>query len=181
MMRKLSLIVVLFVVAALCAAPVLADDVDIVTDFNGVGQAVAKGFDHIDKTPYKGFANVWVTNNSNTAWGDFHFQIFSFDGSDVSGVDFITAAPFAPVSSQTLGSWAVDNTPATGSKLDLYFYGNPINPGHSATFTIYTDNTLNKGNFGLMMWPTPVPEPGSMLALATGMFGIAGLVLRRRK
>lgn len=181
MMRKLSLIVALFVVVALCAAPVFADDVDIVTDFDGVGQAIAKGFNHVDDDPYKGFANIWVTNNSQVAWGDFHFQIFSFDGSDVSGVDFIVAAPFAPVSSQTLGSWTVDNTPVTGSKLDLYFYGDPINPGQSATFTIYTDNTLNKGNFGLMMWPTPVPEPGSMLALATGMIGMAGIVIRRRK
>lgn len=179
--RSVTLILACLVLCAF-ALPALAHDADIVTSFTGVGQTVAKQFEHEDDDPWKGFVNVWVTNSSQAPWGDFHFQIFSYQpGVSVENVHFIVDAPFQPISSKTLSGWDVDNAPVTGSTLDLYFYGDPVLPGQTATFTVYTDNTTDKVNFGLMMWPTPVPEPSSLIALSGGLMGLAGFALRRRR
>jgi len=52
------------------------------------------------------------------------------------------------------------------STLDLYFYSDPVAPGETATFTVYTDNTaVPNAWFGVCYWPTPVPEPTGLLLL----------------
>jgi hypothetical protein len=177
----LSLLVLLCVVG-----PAFADDVQIGTPaipivFAGTGDGVLQQFQHMDLAPFKGWANIYVYNSSNVAWGDFHFQIFSFDQSDVSQVDFISGGIYNPTSSQALGSWSINNSPATGAMMNLYFYSDPVLPGHLANFQVYTDNTATHANFGLAVWPTPVPEPGSLLALSSGLIGIAGLALKKRR
>jgi hypothetical protein len=48
-------------------------------------------------------------------------------------------------------------------------------PGDTATFTVYTSNPDHLSFFGVMLYPTPVPEPVTMLSLALG-----ALLLRRR-
>jgi hypothetical protein len=139
-------------------------------------------YNHPDESPYKGWAFVFVKNTSQEAWGDFHFKIFSYDGSDVSSVDFKDASMggMDPISTQTGLTWTINNT-VVGAEMSLYFYGDPVLPGQFAQFQVYTDNTAGKVNFGLMIWPSPIPEPSVLLALSGGLIGAAGLAWRRRR
>lgn len=164
-----------FAVMALATSAVLADDVWIDVEFPdfSVQQAV-----HQEAEPFKGYAYVTVTNTGTEPWGDFHFEIYSSDGSDVSNVHFLDASlgGVDPTSTQSPLAWAIDND-VVGATMDLYYYDDPILPGNLATFTIYTDNTTDQVPFfGLMMHPTPVPEPAAALLL-----GLGGLLLIRRR
>ncbi len=84
-----------------------------------------------------------------------------------------------PTSSQSGLTWAIDNDPA-GAKMDLYYLSDPVAPGATAWFKVYTDNSTYKQWFGLMIYPT-IPEPGSLLAFATGLIGFAGIMPRKRR
>lgn len=175
---------VVLTVFVLAAAPaVFADDAYIGSPGSEVEFVdwTGQGFNHPDQTPYKGWAFVYVKNTSQNPWGDFHFKVFSYDGSDVSQVDFKDASMggFNPTSTQSGTTWTINNN-VVGAEMSLYFYGDPVLPGQTAAFQVYTDNTATQVNFGLMIWPSPVPEPSSLAAL-TGMFGIAGLAWRRRR
>lgn len=165
------------------ASPVLADDAYIGSPGNPVefNDWTAQLFNHNDNEPFKGWAYVFVKNTSQTPWGDFHFKIFSYDGSDVSLVDFRDASMggMDPISTQNGLSWTINNT-VVGAEMSLYFYGDPVMPGQFAAFQVWTDNTASQVNFGLMIWPSPVPEPSSLVALAS-MFGLAGLAWRKRR
>lgn len=169
---------------AICVGPALADDAYIgsLTTPVEFGSLTSQGFNHEDGPGWKGWAFVFVKNTSQQAWGDFHFKIFSYDGSDVSAVDFRDASMggFNPISTQTLGSYTIDNN-VVGAEMSLYFYGDPVLPGQVAQFQVWTDNTTTMGNFGLMIYPSPVPEPSSLLALSGSLLGLAGLAWRKRR
>lgn len=158
------------------AATATADDVSVSTDIAGVGEGVAQTFTHPDGGEFKGWFNLTIQNSGSVPWGDFHFEIIGL-GEDVSNVDFIVAPPFAPLSTQAPLTWSVDNV-SVGAKLDLYFYSDPVGPGELATFSVYTDNTVNSASqFGMLVYPTPViPEPATLLLLA----GAIPLIARRR-
>lgn len=173
-MRSLTVIAIL--VSAVCGfwvAPVLADDGSETTSFTGVGPGVTQQVDHVDADPWKGYFTVTATNYSDGNWYDFHFGIKDI-GWDPSNVDIIVASPYEPTSSQSGLTWSVDNSDPEAT-IDLYFYSDPVLQNETATFTIYTDNTVSKKNFGVCFWPT-IPEPGTMSLLA-----LAGLALLRRR
>ena len=170
-------------VVVLLGTPALADDAFIGSAENPVDLGWdSQGFNHADGPEWKGWAYVFVKNTTLDPWGDFHFKIFSYDGSNVSAVDFRDAGMggFDPISTQTLSSYTIDNT-VVGAEMSLYFYNDPVMPGQVAQFQVWTDNTTTQGNFGLMIHPSPVPEPSSMLALSGSLLGLAGLAWRRRK
>jgi hypothetical protein len=54
--------------------------------------------------------------------------------------------------------------------LDLYFYSHPLLANETATFTIYIDNTMDQGFFGLTVYPTPVPIPAAAWLFGSGLF-----------
>jgi hypothetical protein len=170
-------------IALAIAGPAMAHDAYIGAPGSEIEFATwaSQSFNHQDAAPFKGWAYVFVKNTSLNPWGDFHFRVFSYDGSDVSAVDFRDASMggMDPISTQIGTTWSIDNS-GPQAIMSLYFYGDPVQPGEFAAFQVYTDNTTTQGNFGLCIWPSPVPEPSSLLALS-GMFGLAGLVWRKRR
>ncbi len=125
---------------------------------------------HDDAYEWKGWATVTVTNSMLQQWGDFHFQIFDFANYNVI---FPTSATMLMLDGvgQPYQSYSYAHN---GTKiLDFYFYGNPVDPGETVTFKLYTDNTANQyAWFGLSLWPTPVPEPATIAMLGLGAIAL---------
>jgi hypothetical protein len=162
---------------AIGAAPARADDVNLTTSFSCLGSvACEQQFEHEEAEPFKGWANLTLTNTGTEAWGDLHLMIFEVPGfGSVENVDFIVSAPFEPTKdgSSTGLTWVVDNV-TVGATLDLFFYSDPVLPTETVSFSIYTDNTTDQLSFfGLAFYPTPVPEPSTALLLAGGLIGLA--------
>lgn len=184
MKSSIILAAVVMSLVAIVAVPAFADDGYIGSAENPIelNDWGSYSYNHQDGPDWKGWAYVFVKNTSQDPWGDFHFKIFSYDGSDISAVDFRDASMggMDPISTKTLDDWSIDND-VVGAEMSLYFYSNPVKPGEFVQFQVWTDNTTTMGNFGLQIWPSPVPEPSSMLALSGSILGLAGLAWRRRK
>ena len=71
MLKQMKLV---WAVTAACmlAGPAFAHDMSTTQTFNDMDSITV---DHFDLDPWKGYADVTVTNNSGQAWGDFHFKI----------------------------------------------------------------------------------------------------------
>jgi hypothetical protein len=176
-MRKIGFLIALLSVCLISTS--FADDAYITTSIAGVGDIVSQSFSHEDADPFKGTVYVDVLNSGSEAWGDFHFGFYDpLGGQDLSQVYFKDASMGGvdPVSSQPNTTWIIDNI-ASGAIMDLFFYGDPVLPGESIQLEVYTDNTATQlPFFGLQIYPTPVPEPATMVLL-----GLGGLLLRRKK
>ncbi len=149
-----------------------------------ISHAMALGdigtYQHDDEDPFKGWLELHVTNTGTAAWGDFHFEIYEVEGfGSVENVHWLVDAPNAPTSSQGGLSWNVYNE-SVGAVLDLTFYGDPVGPGQTAWFKVYTDNQDHLDFFVTSFHPTPVPVPGALWLLGTGLLGMAGWVRRSR-
>jgi hypothetical protein len=129
---------------------------------------------HDDAADWKGWATLTVTNTMQEQWGDFHFGIFE---PLTYNVTFPTSATMLMFDSNMNPYSGYTYTHDGTKNLDFFFYGNPVDPGETVTFKVYTDNTSNQHAwFGLAVWPTPVPEPVTILMLSLG-----GLLLRKRR
>jgi len=180
-MRSVSAICALVVGAVICMlspqAAVGHDDFW-TASIGGLGPGYAIEFTHNDMEPFKGYIHLTVTNTGSDPWGDFHFQIFDpIGGQDISNVHFLdsTTTPPGPdpTSSQSPLSWIIDNV-TVGATIDLFFYSDPVLPGQTATFSVYTNNPDHLSFFGVAFWPTPIPEPAALALM------MVGLLARRR-
>jgi hypothetical protein len=171
-MNRLKLLVLAAVLAVLCALPVsaLAHDMDYTTSIPDFDEY---SVDHYDQPDYKGWFNLTVTNTGSGTWGKFHFRIFGAPGAE--SVEFVESGDNAPTSSQ-VGTWVIDNSGF--AQADYYFSGDPVLPTESATFSLYTNNPDNLSFFGVSFYPSPVPVPGALWLLGSGLLGIVAM---RRK
>jgi hypothetical protein len=135
---------------------------------------------HEEASPFKGWANVTVTNTGTQPWGDFHFEFYDpIGGQDISNLAFLdgSGGGFDPCSTQSGLTWSIDNG-AVGATMDLFFYSDPVAQFEEVTFSVYTDNTADELPwFGLMIYPTPIPEPATICLLGLGAIGL----LRRKR
>lgn len=136
-------------------------------------------FEHDDQAPWAGWTHIFVKNTGTEDWGDFHLEIFAVNqGDDVSNVHWLDDETHTPYSSQTLDDWDIDNV-AIGATIDLFFYGDPVDPGETADFHVYNVNPDEVDFFGICFYPTPVPLPGAALLYITGC-GLFGWIAGRR-
>ncbi|MDY6905445.1 MAG: PEP-CTERM sorting domain-containing protein [Thermodesulfobacteriota bacterium] len=176
-MKRLRYVLCFVLLAGLMAmgpVTVLAHDyTPVPIDIGGVGTNFTVSMQHDDDAPWAGWINLEVTNTGNDAWGDFHFEVYEVAGfGAVDNVDW-DVTTHTPTSSQGLDTWTVNNT-VVGATLDLYFYGDPVNPGDTATFSVYNVNPDQLGFFGVKFYPTPVPLPGALLLFGSGLIGLLG-------
>jgi hypothetical protein len=132
-------------------------------DIGGTGTGSQVQTTHEDFDPFKGPFTVTVTNTGSAPWGDFHFGIFDpMGGQDISNVDFLDASMGGvdPTSSQAGLTWVINNV-VVGATIDLYFCSDPVMPGETATFVVYTANPDHLSFFGVLFYPTPVPPNGA--------------------
>jgi hypothetical protein len=152
-------------------APAWGHDFSLSTSFDCVGPgACEQTSDHEEADPFKGWANITVTNTGTEEWGDFHFELYQVTA-PIDNVFFDVSSPNEPTSSQSGLSWSVSGG---GHVLDLFFYGDALLPTETATFSVYTDNTTDQVDFfGTSFYPTPIPEPTTFGLLAAGLIGLA--------
>lgn len=153
-------------------APAWGHDMPINTAFDCVGPGVCEqSGEHEDADPFKGWILLTVQNTGTEAWGDFHFELFEVTD-PIDNVFFVVDSPNQPTSTQSGLSWSLSGD---GHTLDLFFYGDPVDPGEIAEFNVYTDNTIDQVSFfGTAYYPTPIPEPGTFWLLGAGLIGMAG-------
>ena len=186
-MKKLLVLIIFAAFITVAAGRAMAHDANYTGVISGVGSgsAVTLTHDETGQDEWAGWVNVTITNNGSEAWGDFHFSIFEVDipgysgNLDVTNVDWVTAGYAPNISGYTLDYFDVDND-AYGATIDLYFYSNPVAVGETATFSVYNVNPDHIGFFGISFYPTPVPVPGAVWLLGSGLLGIAGLRKRFR-
>jgi hypothetical protein len=174
-MRGLSIFTLsIFILLFVTISPVFAHDEFLSVTFTDFTPYTTENY---DKDPYKGNLTLTVTNNTGIAWGNFHFYIFDF-GSYQSQAIFVdgncgwgTPDCNPKKSPGSIDSWTIYNN---GKNLDLFFFSNPVSPGETVTFKVYTDNTGNQQPFGIGFYPSVVPEPVSSLLFIIGS-GVLGL------
>ena len=170
--------ILLSMVMMIVPGQVFAHDVTIETELNGIGSDNGYYEAHMDQDPWKGAINLTVTNTSNTAWGDFHFMIFQWLNEESADAVFFSVsdpggqADWTPYSSQGIDTWSITDA---GHLLNLEFYSNPVDIGQSTEFTVYTDNTAAHVNFGVGFYASPVPVPGALILLGSGLLGMFGI------
>ena len=174
--RLLALSVGLLFLAG--AAPAWAHSFDVSAGFSCLGSACSESTEHEDADPFKGWANLSVTNTGTEDWGDFHFELFQVTGA-IDNVFFDVSAPNQPTSNRTSLSWAVSDG---GHTLDLYFYGDPVGASEVLNISVYTNNATDEVTFfGTLYYPTPIPEPGTAVLMGLSLLGLLAAGRRRAR
>jgi hypothetical protein len=144
---------------------------------------------------FKGWYLATITNKSGVDWTGMLIQAQGNGVYIVQGTDLVDEWGFtgdSVISNKAANTitYSGDHGPVSytaGGSGELYdqvyfAFAAPLAANQKVSFRIYTDNTAySNGSFGLLFTPTAVPEPSAMLAIVTGLIGLAGFTTRRRK
>lgn len=149
------------------------------------------------KNWYKGWWYVNLTNNTGKGWGFVTITpgvgnlVAIVQGNGLEdewgfvGNSVVSNKAGNALYTGSLGSRTYDNG-ASGllwSKAK-YTFNTPVANGQKVAFKVYTDNSYYDGpyasSFSLTITPGFVPEPSSLVAMATGLLGLAGMIRRKR-
>ncbi|MBP6875809.1 MAG: hypothetical protein KBD56_07035 [Candidatus Eisenbacteria bacterium] len=151
----------LFAALLFIARPALADPIQWSGEIDGTGPefavmiAVQDDADAVTQSVY-----VVATNSGSQPWGGFHFGIYDpMGGQDISNIEFTDSSLGGPdpSSSQVPLTWTINNV-VVGAILDLSFHTDAVMPGETAWFQVYYENPDNISFFGVLFYPTPLPE-----------------------
>jgi len=163
-------------------APAWADSVDVSLSFSCLGSGCSQSAVHEEGTGYqdydfKGWVYLTASNGGSEAWGDYHFQLFSSPPSyeDITNLVFQTGGGFGPQSSQSISSVSLSGD---GKTLDVYFDGDPVAPTDTLHINVYTNNADHISYFGVLSYPTPIPEPGTAALMGLSLLGLLAMVRR---
>jgi hypothetical protein len=147
---------------------------------------------------YKGWWYVSLTNHSGVAWtgmtltpgvGDLVAIVQGNNLSDewgITGSSVVSSAPGTISYSNSLGTrdYGGGNIGLLWGKAQASFT-TAIGVGQNVRLKIYTDNSYYAGpyatSFSMTLTPVAAPDPSSFLALSSGLVGLAGFALKRRR
>lgn len=149
---------------------------------------------------YKGWWYVNLTNNTASAWSSISIAPGVGDlVALVQGSGLVDEWGFTGDSIVSNKAGTVSYSGVRGSGNRLYDNGvtgllwghaqvnftTAVAVGQKVGLKIYTDNSWYNGpyatSFSLTLTPNAVPEPGSLLAFSSGLIGLAGLALKKRR
>ncbi|MEN8263650.1 MAG: hypothetical protein ABFR82_09330 [Nitrospirota bacterium] len=124
-------------------------------------------------TPTNGWVTLTVTNNTDFAWGDMRFEIWScpwMGCGDITNVGFLEGTHDemeTPVTDRSPFTYNIDNI-SVGATLDYFYYDNPIySGGDTGMFKFKIDNP-DGVLYTLAVIPSIVPEPVSSTLFIVG-------------
>jgi hypothetical protein len=186
-MKKLSLFLLAMAGMMIWSSQAKACDVEVNGYFEVAGPAAAQTAIHEDVEPFKGWAKVYLFNDTDTEYfTGIHFNTFCVTGgSAINHVFFIDTdtlvtpnVPYPPSSSQGIDGYAITLPTSTSGAEMVVNFVTPLAPGESGWVKVYTDNRMDKGKFGVSYYPLSVPEPATLALLGMGITFFAS---RRRK
>lgn len=142
---------------------------------------------------FKGWYLAGITNKAaGTSWAGMTIQaqgtgVYLVQGTGLIDEWFITGdsvicsqAGAVPTYSTAAGTYL--SGPATLHSQVYFQFATPVEYNQKVSFKIYTDNTAyQNGSFGILFTPTVVPEPSALVAMFSGLVGLAGFAARRRR
>jgi hypothetical protein len=124
-------------------------------------------------TPTNGWVTLNVTNNTNFAWGDMHFEILSCTSLGCSAIDNVgfvdgfVDGMTSPDSDRSPFTYSIDNG-TVGATLDYFYYSDPILTGGDTGMFKFKVTNPDGTLYTLAVTPSIVPEPVSSTLFLVG-------------